>query len=55
MKQKPIKIRPPYYIDYLILDSMFYQKLRILGYQEDTMIMKDLKEQIKEVVKNIGN
>ena len=55
MKQEPIKVSTPYYIDYLLLDSMFYQKLRMMGYQEDTMIMRDLKEQIRETIKAIGN
>ena len=55
MKQQPIKIKSPDYMDYLIMDSLFYQKLRIMGYHEDTMIMKDLKEQINEIIKQTGN
>lgn len=55
MKTKPIQIKPPHWIDYLLIDSMFYQRLRMMGYQEDTLIMKDLKEQIKETIKAIGN
>lgn len=52
---KPIKLREPDYLDYLVVDSLFYQKLRLMGYKENTIIMKDLKEKISEVVKQIGN